>query len=164
MTDYIIRRTLLNVIVLWMVATLVFFALRVLPGNYAVNQFAASNIGAVTPEVIAQAEAELGLDKPVLQQYREFMWDTVRLDLGDSFRSKRPVWAEIRRALPYSMELGLLVVLVGCHTRGDRECCETGPMAGLPPTRCGNRRPGCTGVLDGLACCHRCTEIQPVPH
>lgn len=96
-----------------MVATLVFFALRVLPGNYAVNQFAASNIGAVTPEVIAQAEAELGLDKPVLQQYREFMWDTVRLDLGDSFRSKRPVWAEIRRALPYSMELGLLVVLVG---------------------------------------------------
>jgi peptide/nickel transport system permease protein len=111
--EYVLRRILLNVLVLWMVATLVFLALRVLPGNYAVQQFASTNIGAVTPEVIAEAERELGLDKPVVTQYREFLWDAARLDLGKSYRSKRSVWFEIRRALPYSMELGFLIVLVG---------------------------------------------------
>ena len=113
MFDYIIRRVLLNVLVLWMVATLVFAALRVLPGNYAVAQFAGANLGGVTPEAIANAEKELGLDKPVVTQYREFMWDTVRMDLGDSFRTKRSVWSELRDAFPYSAELAFLIVLVG---------------------------------------------------
>jgi peptide/nickel transport system permease protein len=111
--EYIIRRVLLNFVVLWMVATLVFFALRVLPGNYAVQQFASANIGAITPEVIEEAERTLGLDKPVAEQYWIFMRDAATLDLGESFQTKRPVWYEIRRALPYSLELGLLIVLVG---------------------------------------------------
>lgn len=113
MFNYIARRVLLNILVLWMVATLVFFALRVLPGNYAIQQFAAGNIGAVTPESIAMAERELGLDKPVPRQYIEFLADTVRLDLGESYRSKRSVWYELRQALPYSIELSFLIVLVG---------------------------------------------------
>ena len=113
MYEYIIRRVLLNFVVLWMVATLVFFALRVLPGNYAVQQFASANIGAITPEVIEQAEHQLGLDKPVAEQYWIFMRDAATLDLGESFQTKRSVWYEIRRALPYSLELGLLIVLVG---------------------------------------------------
>lgn len=113
MRDYIIRRLLLNIVVLWMVATMVFVALRVLPGNYAVAQFASANIGAISDETIKEAERELGLDKPVLQQYREFMTDLVQLDLGQSFRTKRSVWSEIGDAIPYSLELGLLVVLVG---------------------------------------------------
>ncbi len=113
MTDYIIRRVLLNILVLWLVATMLFGALRVLPGNYAVQQFAGANLGAISSDTILQAERELGLDKPIHQQYREFMWDAVRLDLGDSFRTKRSVWSEIRTALPYSIELGVLIVLVG---------------------------------------------------
>ena len=113
MREYILRRLLLNVLVLWMVATLVFMAMRVLPGNYAVAQFAGANIGAVTDESIAEAEHELGLDKPVTTQYLEFMGDIVRLDLGKSFRTKRSVWSEVGTALPYSAELGILIVLVG---------------------------------------------------
>lgn len=113
MTEYIIRRALLNVFVLWMVVTMVFLALRVLPGNYAVQQFASNNLGAITPEAIERAEHELGLDKSVGTQYREFLGDAVRLDLGSSFRSKRSVWSELGDALPYSAELGLLIVAVG---------------------------------------------------
>jgi peptide/nickel transport system permease protein len=111
--EYITRRVLLNIIVLWMVATLVFLALRVLPGNYAVQQFAGANLGAISEETIAQAERELGLDKPVIEQYWDFLSDAARLDLGKSFRSKRSVWSEIGDALPYSLELGFFVVLVG---------------------------------------------------
>lgn len=92
---------------------MLFGALRVLPGNYAVQQFASANLGAISSETIQEAERELGLDKPIHQQYSEFMWDAVRLDLGESFRTKRSVWSEIRTALPYSIELGFLIVLVG---------------------------------------------------
>ena len=88
MTDYIIRRVLLNILVLWMVVTMVFLALRVLPGNYAVEQFAGANLGAVTPEVIAAAERELGLDKSTGAQYAEFIGESGQLDLGKSFLSK----------------------------------------------------------------------------
>ena len=92
---------------------MVFLALRVLPGNYAVEQFAGANLGAVTPEVIEAAERELGLDKSTSAQYVEFMGKVARLDLGKSFLSKRSVWSELGDALPYSLELGSLVVLVG---------------------------------------------------
>jgi ABC-type dipeptide/oligopeptide/nickel transport system permease component len=111
--EYILRRVLLNIVVLWMVATMVFLALRVLPGNYAVQQFAGANLGGVDPARIEEAERELGLDKPIGQQYREFLVDTLRLDLGESFVSKRSVWSELGDALPYSAELGCLIVLVG---------------------------------------------------
>jgi len=111
--EYVLRRVLLNIFVLWIVATMVFLALRVLPGNYAVQQFAGANLGSIDPETIQIAEKELGLDKPVLQQYGEFMGNAARLDLGESFRTKRSVWAEIGDALPYSIELGVLIVLIG---------------------------------------------------
>jgi peptide/nickel transport system permease protein len=111
--EYITRRVLLNIVVLWMVATLVFLALRVLPGNYAVQQFAGANLGAISEETIAEAERELGLDKPVFEQYWDFLSDAARLDLGNSFRSKRSVWSEIGDALPYSLELGFFIVMVG---------------------------------------------------
>ena len=113
MFEYIVRRTLLNILVLWVVATLVFVSIRVLPGNYATAQFASINLGGVTPEAIERAERILGLDRSIPEQYAEFMGNVVRLDLGDSFRTKRSVWSEVGRALPYSLELGFLVILLG---------------------------------------------------
>lgn len=113
MAQYTIRRIVLNFFVLWLVATMVFLAIRVLPGNYATQQFAGLNLGSVTPEAIARAEATLGLDKSVPEQYAEFVTDLLVLDLGESFRTKQSVWEVLRQRLPYSLELGLLVVLVG---------------------------------------------------
>jgi peptide/nickel transport system permease protein len=113
MAQYAIRRIVLNFFVLWLVATLVFMAIRVLPGNYATQQFAGLNLGGVSPEAIAQAERTLGLDKPVPEQYVNFMTDLATLDLGESFRTKQSVWSELADALPYSIELGMLIVLVG---------------------------------------------------
>ena len=113
MQAYIIRRVVLSIVVLWMVVTLVFFALRVLPGNYAVQQFASLNIGSVTPEAIELAEANLGLDRPFLDQYGSYLGNLLQGDLGESFRTKRSVWTELGKALPYSLELGLGIVAVG---------------------------------------------------
>ncbi|MDA0350782.1 MAG: ABC transporter permease [Chloroflexi bacterium] len=113
MGTYILRRLILNIIVLWLVATMVFLSIRVLPGNYASQQFAGANLGGVTPEAIAQAEKALGLDKPVGEQYVNFMGDLLTLDLGESFRTRKSTWSELATALPYSLELGLFIVLVG---------------------------------------------------
>jgi peptide/nickel transport system permease protein len=113
MGTYIIRRLILNIFVLWLVATMVFLSIRVLPGNYASQQFAGANLGGVTPEAIAQAEKALGLDKPIGEQYVNFMTDLVTLDLGESFRTRNSTWSELGKALPYSAELGLFIVLVG---------------------------------------------------
>ena len=113
MRNYVIRRILLNFVVLWLVATMVFLAIRVLPGNFATAQFASLNLGAVTVDSIQRAEVALGLDKPIPAQYIEFMGNLVRLDLGESFRTKQTVWHELRRALPYSLELGILIVIIG---------------------------------------------------
>ncbi len=104
MAQYAIRRIVLNFFVLWLVATLVFLAIRVLPGNYATQQFAGLNLGGVSPEAIAQAERTLGLDKPVPEQYVNFMTDLVTLDLGESFRTKNSVWTELKDALPFVEE------------------------------------------------------------
>lgn len=113
MGTYILRRMLLNIVVLWLVATMVFLSIRVLPGNYASQQFAGANLGGVTPEAIAQAEKALGLDKPIGEQYVNFMTDLITLDLGESFRTRNSTWSELGKALPYSAELGLFIVLVG---------------------------------------------------
>ena len=113
MGTYILRRLILNIFVLWLVASMVFLSIRVLPGNYATQQFAGLNLGAVTPEAIASAERTLGLDKSYPEQYVVFMGDLLTLDLGESFRTKRSTWSELGKAMPYSLELGFLIVLVG---------------------------------------------------
>ena len=113
MGTYILRRLILNILVLWLVATMVFLSIRVLPGNYASQQFAGANLGGVSSEAIAQAERALGLDKPMPEQYANFMGDLLTLDLGESFRTRNSTWSELRKALPYSAELGVFIILVG---------------------------------------------------
>ena len=68
-------------------------------------------------EEIAQLRAAYGLDKPVLAQFADYAGDTVRLDLGISQRSRRPVWDEIANALPWTLLLvgtgTLLATVIG---------------------------------------------------
>ena len=115
MRAYFIRRVLLNFVVLWIVASIVFLAIRVLPGDFATTQFAQLQFrnNTLTTEDIALAREVLGLNKPVYAQYGEFIFDLLQFDLGESFASKRSTWEEVRRALPYTMELGGLVLLIG---------------------------------------------------
>ena len=115
MRQYVIRRVVLNFFVLWIVATIVFFTIRVLPGDYATAQFAQLQLrdASVTLEEIEKAREILGLNKPVLEQYGEYMLDIIQLDFGTSFRSRRSTWAEVGRAMPYTLELGGLILLLG---------------------------------------------------
>ncbi|SFU17189.1 ABC transporter permease [Mesorhizobium sp. YR577] len=94
---------------LWLVLTLVFIALRILPGDpalVALGDYA-------TPEQLALFRAETGLDAPLWQQYFLFFWDVVRLDFGVSLISKESVAAVVAYNLPYTISLALAATLLG---------------------------------------------------
>ena len=114
MQRYIIRRILLNFLVIFLVATLVFLVLRIDSTNVVRSK--SGGCAGATPELLAEcnkiAKASLGLDKSLPEQYLNFMTDTAQLDFGTSFKSQNPVFGEIKeRALP-TIELGILQILV----------------------------------------------------
>ncbi len=117
MQQYIIRRSLLNLFVLFLVATLVFLALRIDSSTVISNRASAcvADVGsaAADDETCRRiAKVELGLHDGLPQQYVRFMSNVATLDLGEAFSNKEPVLDQIsERALP-SIELGLLQIVV----------------------------------------------------
>ncbi|MDO8614163.1 MAG: ABC transporter permease [Dehalococcoidia bacterium] len=112
MQQYILRRTLLNFVVLFLVATMVFLALRVDPSNI-IRERAQGCTTAETYDACREiAKAELGLDKPLWRQYGTYMADLAQLDLGKSFFTKNAVLQDIKDRAGPSIELGLLQIMV----------------------------------------------------
>jgi len=110
--QYIVRRALLNILVIFMVITMVFLGLRVTPGDFAVRQAGAQIPGHSAEEAREIVRHDLGLDKPVLKQYWEFVSGLFQGDLGDSFVSKQPVMLELKDRLAPSIELAILQITV----------------------------------------------------
>lgn len=109
MRQYIFKRLLLAVPTLIGVSLIVFFMVRLIPGDI-VEQIAGDT--PPTPEFRAQVEKELGLDKPAIQQYFTWLAGVVRLDFGDSLRLRTPVRDLLRDKLPVTIEMSLLALAV----------------------------------------------------
>ena len=112
MATFLLRRLLTIVATLWVLATLTFFLLRIVPGG----PFDSDK--ALPPEIKANVEAKFGLDKPVSVQYLSYLKGLVTLDFGPSFKYEgRTVTEIIADTLPTSVELGcyslLLSILIG---------------------------------------------------
>jgi len=109
MFTYVIRRIAMVPIVLLVVVTIVFFAMRMVPGGpaYALLGSYAS------AEAVRQLEIELGLDRPVWEQYGSFLNDLLHGDLGTSIFNGRPVGPELARAFPYTGALCLATIVWG---------------------------------------------------
>jgi peptide/nickel transport system permease protein len=110
----VIRKLLFLVLVIWAASTITFFIPRISPRNPVRERFAElARTGGFSPEnleiIIASYSARFGLDKPLLQQYVDYMSGVLRFDLGVSLNKfPRSVWDLILDALPWT--LGLLVV------------------------------------------------------
>jgi ABC-type dipeptide/oligopeptide/nickel transport system permease component len=109
MLQYIVKRLLLAVPILLAVLTLVFFVVRMAPGDPAQVILGDS----ASEESLTALRAKLGLDRPVIVQYGEFLWSIGRGDLGDSIIRKQSVNSIVADVLPYTIELTLAGVLVG---------------------------------------------------
>lgn len=108
MKRFLLRRLLLAFLTLWLLTGVVFFASHALPGNVAqkvLGPFA-------DPEGVKQLNHELGTDRPIPQQYVNWIAKTVRLDFGRSLNYNRPVTEKLRPALGYSARLALFAFLL----------------------------------------------------
>lgn len=92
--------------VLWVLATLTFFFVRLAPGGPFDNE------RQIPPEILKNIQAKYHLDKPLLEQYVIYMSNLLRGDLGPSFRyASLTVNEIIAKTLPVSAKLGLLALL-----------------------------------------------------
>jgi peptide/nickel transport system permease protein len=93
------------------VALLVFLLLRVAPGDIVELKYAGS--GTFAPkEALDRERAQLGLDKPVAQQFVSWISGFVRFDFGQSMWTGQPITQEIRVRLELSLELAVMATLV----------------------------------------------------
>ena len=111
MWQYILKRLLLMIPTLFGVALLVFLLLRVAPGDIVELKYAGS--GTFAPkEALDRERAQLGLDKPVAQQFVSWISGFVRFDFGQSMWTGQPITQEIRVRLELSLELAVMATLV----------------------------------------------------
>ena len=109
MAVYILRRLIGAVLVMLAVATLVFFMLRLVPGD----PIAAMLADAGSEEAREALTRKLGLDQPLVVQYGKWFWNMLQGDLGASiYGSNQPVAKIISEALPRTLSLALLSFLV----------------------------------------------------
>lgn len=109
MSGFVLRRLGFAVVTLFAVLTLVFFIVRILPGDPAMV-ILGDQAGA---EAIEALRARLGLDRPLAVQYGEFMLGVMSGDWGESMVSGRPVIGEILKVLPSTMELTFVSLVLG---------------------------------------------------
>lgn len=115
MRGYILRRLLMLFPLLLGVSMVIFALVRIIPGDVAVLMLAGSS-GAAIPsgsdELLQEIRRSLDLDKPVHVQYGIWLWNLVQGDLGISYWTRRPILDEIGRALPVTIELAVLSLLI----------------------------------------------------
>jgi peptide/nickel transport system permease protein len=102
--QYITKRLLFTVLVLWLVSMTVFIAVRLVPGD--VCKIVAGD--RVDEQQCRAIRAELGLDKPLVTQYLHYMGGALHGDLGKQIIGRRDVWGEIKTRIPLTLELTLL--------------------------------------------------------
>jgi peptide/nickel transport system permease protein len=111
MLRYTLRRVLLTIPTLFGVAVLVFFMLRIVPGDVVEVKLRADG-GSVSQEVIDAERKRFGLDKPLINQFADWMIGMAKLDFGTSMWTERPVLEEISLRLELSLQVAIMATLI----------------------------------------------------
>ncbi|MDC7225760.1 MAG: ABC transporter permease [Spirochaetales bacterium] len=106
---FILKRFVRLLATVLIISTIIFFVIRVIPGDPAL---VIAGIDA-SDEEIASVRAKLGTDKPIGVQYIEWLGDIVRLDFGDSMISGEPVRELIFERFPLTLSLALMGISLG---------------------------------------------------
>jgi peptide/nickel transport system permease protein len=111
MLRYVANRVLLMIPTLIGVAVLVFFMLRVVPGDVVEVKLRGDG-GTVSQETIELERKRLGLDKPLVNQFADWMIGMATLDLGKSMWTERPVIEEIGARLELSLQVAIMATII----------------------------------------------------
>lgn len=105
MGRYILNRLIVSLVTAWVLVTIVFFLVRLLPGDPFLSE-------KITPEIKQNMMKYYGFDKPLHIQYLRYITNLLKGDLGYSLRYKnRTVYEVIKQAFPYSADLGIRAVI-----------------------------------------------------
>ena len=105
---YVLKRVFFMASTLWLIATITFFLMQLLPGTPYTNQ------ERLSPETIAMLNQQVGLDKPVIVQYGIYLSNLLQGDFGISFQFKnQPVAHLLAGRVGPSLQLGLQAIIFG---------------------------------------------------
>lgn len=103
-TDSLARRLLEGLIFLWVLSLVSFAIVKLAPGDAVLSLLRIDTV-AVTTEEIAALRAEMGMDKPVVLQYLDYLGKLITLDLGESMMTGKSVVFELSRTFPATVVL-----------------------------------------------------------
>jgi peptide/nickel transport system permease protein len=113
MTTYIIRRLLMALVIIILVSLIVFFSIRLLPGDPLIIFLGSqASQGTITAEEIERLREEFGLNDPLPVQYLNWAWGVVRGDLGRSIFYHEDVGRLMRDRFPITLHLGVLALAI----------------------------------------------------
>ncbi len=108
LSKYILSRLALLPIMLWIISSLVFILLRIAPGD-PVDAILGTRANELARETL---RIKLGLDKPLSNQYIDYLSNLMHGNLGISLNTQEPVKVIISKALPASIELAIFAILI----------------------------------------------------
>src|SRR4051812_37878992 len=111
MFRYIIRRLLLVIPTLFGAATLVFLLMRLVPGDICLVRLGSGGTS-FTADALAACHREIGIDRPWILQYLDFLWGLITFNLGNSMWSGKPVIVEIATRFPISLEVAIVATVI----------------------------------------------------
>jgi peptide/nickel transport system permease protein len=112
MLTYIIKRLLLAVPLVLGIVTMTFFISHLAPGDPMDMYLEPQRQRQMDPEVVELLRKRYGLDQPVHVQYVTWLKNFARGDFGESFRSRRPVKDMLVEAVPYTLQLTILAIIL----------------------------------------------------
>jgi peptide/nickel transport system permease protein len=113
MTTYILRRVLWSLLIIVMLTLLIFFAMRLLPGDpLLIFLGSTQSYSNVSPEALEQLRHKFGLDKPIMIQYFNWVGGVVQGDLGESIFYHESVGSLIRNRLPVTLNIGIAAFII----------------------------------------------------
>ena len=101
MASYILKRLLQTVVVLFGISLVTFVLMNVVPGDPVLLMLEKR----ATPETVERIRREMGLDRPLTEQYLQFVTKAVQLDLGRSYFTKEPVMTSLTRRFGVTLKL-----------------------------------------------------------
>ncbi|MBN1368562.1 MAG: ABC transporter permease [Dehalococcoidales bacterium] len=113
MTSYIIRRLIQSVVIILLITVIVFLVMRLLPGDPIYMFISPEEFNSSSIEKIEELRHELGLDKPIIVQYGDWLFGVIRGDLGTSILMRDSVASRIGLRLPITLHIGLLSFVIG---------------------------------------------------
>ncbi|CAB1243953.1 ABC transporter, permease protein [Ruminococcaceae bacterium BL-6] len=112
MTKFILKRCGIAVILLLIVSTIVFLLVHIMPGDPVLLMLGTDS--SPDPKAVETLRQELGLNNPLVVQYKDWMFHALQGNLGNSYSEKIPVMQSISSRLPRTLELAAVSLVLAC--------------------------------------------------